>query len=557
MTTEDTRGTGDNAGHPPPLTNGIYEDEISLRPLVRTLWQYRQIIATWTILLAAIFLVGSIFIYVFQPADRQASMEFRLIFDGANNGHYPNSLPFDRSEIIATPILTEVYESNELERYCTYGQFQNGLFILESNRELDLLGFEFQTKLGDSRLTPVDRANLEEEFRQRREALQVPQYVITFLRPIGLTTIPDELMGKVLDDILSEWADQAVTRRGVLNYQTSLYTTTLLSQELAVGDHIVRADILRGKINRFLINLIELETLPGISVVRVGVNRISLPEIRANLEDLLHYFLNPLTAHLWSNGLSSDANLLQSYVDNRLFDSEADFLEAEQKIRSREQALGAYVSTGGVVNGMGNEGRVSADSSQQSAMPALITQFGDSFLDRLISMAGATEDVQYRQQLTNLVIESKDEIGVLQRERAYYSRMNNILEPILRSGRQVDLSPELVREADNRFLEILDGVVENVEQANAVYEEVSAQNLNPRTTLFTITGPFTVGTVFGVTPGTLAINSVIALVVCFMFLPLICLMHNYFRQHIRPADPQQPGVRAEEEQRARAETIGT
>ena len=538
MTTEDTRGTGDNAGHPPPLTNVIYEDEISLRPLVRTLWQYRQIIATWTILLVAIFFVGSTFIYVFQPADRQASMEFRLIFDGANDGLYPNSLPFARSEIIATPVLTEVYETNELERYCTFEQFQNGLFILESNRELELLGFEFQTKLEDSQLTPVDRTNLEEEFRQRRQALQVPQYVITLLRPIGLTTIPDELMGKVLDDILSEWADQATTRRGVLNYQTSLYTPTLLSQELAVGDHIVRADILRGKINRFLTNLIELENLPGISVVRVGVNRISLPEIRANLEDLLHYFLNPLTAYLWSNGLSNDVSLLQSYLDNRLFNSEADFLEAEQKIRSREQALGAYVSTGGVVNGAGNEGRISVDSSQQSVMPGLITQFGDSFLDRLISMAGATEDVQYRQQLTNLVIESKDEIGVLQRERAYYNRMNDILEPIFSSGRQVDLNPELVREVDNRFLEILDGVVENIEQANAVYEEVSAQNLNPRTTLFTITGPFTVETLFGVTLGTLAINSVIALVVCFMFLPLICLMHNYFRQHLRPADPQ-------------------
>ncbi len=548
MTTEDTRGTGDNAGHPPPLNIGIYEDEISLRPLVRTLWQYRQVLATWTIILAAIFLVGSICIYVFQPADRQASMEFRLIFEGADNGLYPNGIPFSRSEIIATPVLTEVYEVNELERYCTYDQFKNGLFVLESNRELDLLGFEFQTKLGDSRLTAVDRANLEEEFRSRRQALEVPQYVITFLRPTGLTTIPDELMGKVLDDILSKWADQATTQRGVLNYQTSLYTTSLLSQELVVGDQIVRADILRGKINRFLTNLIDLQTLPGISVVRVGVNRISLPEIRANLEDLSQYFLNPLTAYLWNNSLSSDANLLQSYIENRLFDTEADFLEAEQKVQSREQALGAYVTNGTVVNRVDDEGRISADGSQSAGMPALITQFGDSFLDRLISMAGATEDIQYRQELTNRVIESKDEKSGLQRERAYYNRMNDILEPILRSGRQGDLNPELVREADNRFLEILDGVVENVEQANAVYEVVSAQNLNPRTTLFTITSPFSVGTLFGVTPGTLAINSVIALVVCFMFLPLICLLHNYFRRQIRPADPQhQPGVRAEEE----------
>ena len=477
------------------------------------------------------------------------------IFEGADEGRYPNGLPFARSEIVAAPVLTEVYEANELERYGTYEELKNGIFILESNRELDLLGFEFQTKLADTRLTPVDRASLEEEFRQRRQGLQVPQYVINYLRPSSVASIPDVLLSKVLSDALSVWADQAATRRGVLNYQTRLYTPNLLSQEFPEDDYVVRADILRGKVNRFIDNLADLEALPGISVVRVGENRISLSEIRANMEDLFQYRLDPLTAYIWNNGLSRDADLLGSYMENRRFETELDLREAEGKSRSLEEALRAYVANR-VVSGIDDESGASADAPS-AGMPALITQFGDSFLDRLIALAGATEDVQYRQQLTDRVIGSRQEIVQLQRERAYYNRMNDVLGSVLRPGRRDTPDPEAVHAAETRFAEILDAVVENVDQANAVYTQVSAQNLNPRTALFTITSPFTVATLRGISLGRLALYGVIALVICLIAVPLICLLHHYLRQQIRPAGRgRPPDVREEEEQGARPETVG-
>ncbi len=46
----------------------------------------------------------------------------------------------------------------------------------------------------------------------------------------------------------------------------------------------------------------------------------------------------------------------------------------------------------------------------------------------------------------------------------------------------------------DRFAEIYDAVVQAIEQVNDVYTELSAQNLNPRTNLFTMTRPFSTTT---------------------------------------------------------------
>ena len=144
MTTDDPRGGRHDASRPPYPADEVYDDEISLRPLVRTLWSYRRVIVASVSAILIVFLVWGLGTYVSQPAERQASLEFRLIFDGADRNEYPNGLTFARAEIIGTPVLTEVYEANELKRYCTYEEFKNGILILEANREVELLGFEYQ-----------------------------------------------------------------------------------------------------------------------------------------------------------------------------------------------------------------------------------------------------------------------------------------------------------------------------------------------------------------------------------------------------------------------------
>src|SRR5438093_5819966 len=118
-----------------------YPDVISLKPLVRVLWSYRRVIAASVSAILIVFLVVVIGLYLFMPFERQASVQFQVLFDGADKGLYPNGLVFSSADIVSTPVLTAVYDQNELKRYFTYGEFKNRIFILQTNTELEQLQF--------------------------------------------------------------------------------------------------------------------------------------------------------------------------------------------------------------------------------------------------------------------------------------------------------------------------------------------------------------------------------------------------------------------------------
>ena len=551
MTTGELRGGEDGASRPSDPTDGIYGDEISLWPLVRTLWSYRRIIIASVSAILLVFLLWGFTTYTFQPVERRASVGFRLLFDGADIGEYPNGLIFSRAEIIGTPVLTEVYEMNELERYFAYESFKNRLFILEANRELELLGFEYQSKLADPAVSAVDRAALETEFLGKRQALQVAQYGLNYINSDTATSIPNVLLNKVLNDVLAVWAEQAATRKRVLTYLVDIFTRNLFDVAFLEGDdYVVRVDILRGKVTRLVNSLTALEDLPGARIIRVGENGISLPEIRGNLEDLMLYRLEPLTRFILSNNLSRDPELLQSYLENRVFQITLDQVAAAARGMVLEESLRGYLagavtpaSESGVDGGL-------ATGAPLGGLTAVIPQIGDSFLDRIMAMGGETEDVKFRQDLTNRLIAVRQDLVVLDREKGYYDRMQELMR---RPSNPPDSG--MVDEVESKFTAIYEFVIEAIDQSNAIFVELSAQNLNPRTNLLTITNPFAVTTVRAVTLRTLWPIGLLTLLLGLTVVPLACLIYHYLRRETARAG-HQPDVPQQEGPKARVETAG-
>src|SRR5438552_1153261 len=125
------------------FTDEPNEREISLKPLFLTIWAYRRVIAASVSATLIIFVLVTLGLYLLQPAERRATLPFRLVFDGANKNQYPNGLPFGTADIISPPVLGAVYDANDLKRYGSYEDFKNRIFILESNRDLQLLEFEY------------------------------------------------------------------------------------------------------------------------------------------------------------------------------------------------------------------------------------------------------------------------------------------------------------------------------------------------------------------------------------------------------------------------------
>lgn len=136
----------------------MHEGEgLSLSHLVHTLQKYAGIIVLS--LLSVVLLSGIVasVVYLRSPSQQFTSLPFRLEFQGANRGQYPNGTKFSTTEITATPILLKVYKENDLARFVNFERFSRAIFVLESSQAYEVLVLEYQARLSDAKLSPVDR----------------------------------------------------------------------------------------------------------------------------------------------------------------------------------------------------------------------------------------------------------------------------------------------------------------------------------------------------------------------------------------------------------------
>lgn len=533
-------GPGDSRPSPPI---DPHDDEFSLEPLFRTLWGYRRFIAATIAGVMVLFAVVLFGLYLRSPVERLATVQFRLLFDGADNGKYPNGTAFSSADIISTPVLTEVFGANELQRFGEFQDFKNAVFIVESNPEIDLLSYEYQAKLTDPKLTPVDRARIEEEFRKKRESLTVG-YSLSFRRWERTSRMPGELMSKVLEDTLAGWARQAAERKGALNYNISVLSRNILpSESIEAEDYVVVVDILRSKILRILSNIDKISTLPGAAVARTGKERISLAEVRANLEDVLRFKVQPLIGMIRSTGLSKDPQLAVLYLENQLFQNKLESNQATGTVRTLQDSLRQYMQqnmqAAGPEQATGDRrGGGSLPSAGGMGVPALIPQFGESFLDRLVAMSTQNNDVRFRQDITERVITEGVAAVALEKDMAYYEDLITALRGVLRRGGASEL-PEVRQRAaalvKARSEETLRDILRSLDQVNAIYEELSAHNLNPNTLLYKTTAPFTIRTSRALGLRAAALYAALVFIFSLFLVPAGCLVYDYFRRWIAGA----------------------
>lgn len=510
-------------------------DEISFRPYVEALWSYRNVIGIGLLAVLGAFIFGSVYVYVAAPTERIGAIEFRLLFDGADRGQYPNGTGFSATEIVSTPVLTEVFRANELQRFGRFEDFKDALFIQQSNPEIDLLSSEYQAKLADARLTSVDRARLEEQFRKKREALTDPRFSLTLRRHERFSSMPRSLMEKILNDTLSTWAKQADERKGATKYDIPMFSQNVLNRSaIEAEDYLVGIDMLRAKARRIIDNIDKIAGLPGANVMRTPKEKISLPEVRANLEDIVRFKLEPLIGILLSEGLSKNPKLLGLYAQGQLFQIKLEREEAAGRVRALQQSLREYMAQrlGGSVSearpgagGAGGTDRGAAGVSSGSIIP----QLGESFLDRLVELSTQTQtsDVSYRQKLTDQIIgESQNQVR-LDRETAYYDNLSRAVKGM---GIHASGSQAIASLVQSRSTEAFDGLSQGMDQLTAIYEDLSARNLNPSTLLYTITGPFVERAERSVSVRSILLYGVLVMMLAGVVIPVGCLIHRAFRK---------------------------
>lgn len=506
------------------------DDRLSIKPVIAALWPYRAVLRLVVLGLIIVIGVLTLAVWMYLPVERLGSTGFRVMFEGAAIGQYPNGMPFSTADIVSGPVLAPVYEANALKEYTDFRSFKESIFPLESNSALQMLSYEYQAKLTDPKLTPIDRARMEDEYKRKRESLASGEFSLYFRRTERVRRIPSTVMAKVLDDTLAEWARQARDQRGAVKYDLPAMSKNILQRDMiADEDYIVVVDVLRSKVKKVLTNIDLIAEIPGALLFRTGKSNVSLAEIRSNLQDLLRFEIEPAISLIIASRIARDPAQAKLYVQDQLRQTGLGREEALQRLRAIQDPLRDYVSQGAgrrFTNASGGEGTAPAQPGS-----GLMPQLSESFLQQIIQLSTQRDDIKYRQDLTDRVIKEGMDLARTEREKAYYDGLARSMAGW--SSSSVDSA--MTKQLQARFEKAFQTLSASVDDVVAIYEEISSKNLNPSTQLFTVTAPYSERTERFLSGSRLILYAVFGFLAAVFFLLVATLFYHYYRTQLRSA----------------------
>ncbi len=499
------------------------EHPVSVSHLVHTLRKYLLAISLGMGAVMVGYIIIASAAYLLSPSQRTTWQAFRLDFKGADRGEYPNGLKFSTNEIVSVPIVLKVFNQNDLGRFVSFADFSRSLVVLESNRALEALARDYQSRLSDPKLTPIDRERIQREYELRLASISKGQYAIHYMRKVRGGDIPDVVVRKVLNDILTEWANFVANEQHVLEYRTAVLSPDVVAATPIDGTNpAINIDMLRAKVLRVQRNVEQIRALPAAELARTKQDSASLSDISIRLDEIVRFRLEPLIHRVAAAGLDDRGETLrflhsQLSYDQRQLDAYQNIAEATRK--SAELYLSGHSAPRGALLAA-TEAR---GSDSKAAAETVMPQLSDSFLERLIQLTSSSNDTLYRQEITEAYRQAALRVVPLQEAVAYHE---SILA-FVRTGTTGDKMGRAV--VDQQILATRNEVRGLVTKMHEIYGDLS-RNLNASTELITRTGVATTRVSRAISVKQLALYGVLTAFLTLPLLIFISLVHNRVRE---------------------------
>jgi hypothetical protein len=479
---------------------------------------------------AIAYVIVALAIYIRVPSQRVTTMTFRLQFEGAERGEYPNGTKFSSAEIISMPVLLKAFNQNKLSRFTTFTEFASSVFVLESNAAQEALSRYFQARISDPRLTPGDRERIQHEYETKLAALSKSEYSINYLHPENGDPIPNVVVRKTMNDVLRDWADFVSHEQHVLEYRVPVLSPDLVApSRIEDVNPIVATEVLRAKILRVIENVELLRRLPSAELVRSRRNGLALNDIRIRLDDYVRFRLEPLIQNIAAGQLDERPATIafletQLAYDRRMLEVRQSYAEASRV------ALAMY--TGQPTEALAQTQQQQQQQQQAEAQPrtparsgneTVMPQVNDTFLDRLVQLTSSSADSEYRQTLADAYRKAAEAVAPVE-QSVDYDR--SLLELVRKPASGAAVSRELV---DQQINTTRADVRQLVSEIREIYATLS-ENLNPSTELMTTTGTPTTRVERAVSVGRLGLYGLLTLFIAFPLILGGCLVHNRIRE---------------------------
>ena len=515
-----TLSTSELDSHEMPQGEGL-----SLSHLVHTLKKYAAVIVLSLFIVLLLSAIVALFVYLRSPSQSSTSLPFRLEFEGANRGQYPNGTKFSTTEITATPVLLKVYKENDLARFMNFERFSRAIFVLESSQAYEALALEYQARLSDTKLTPVDRERIQKEYELKRASLGQADYSLNFLSLKDTENLPRSTVNKVLSDVLKEWANYAATQKKALQYRVAVLSANIVEKPSGVtgSDYVLGVRLLRSRIDKVLSNIEDIKEIPGAELVRTK-SEVSLDEASLRLEDILRFQLEPLIGTIRSAGLIRNSSKSIRFLQEQLAYDGRKLKEAEERARVLRDALILYTQK----PNRGADTAPRTDRAGEETAPAqtVMPQLGESFLDRLVDLTDEGADRGYRQKLIDDIRKASLETVPLRSSVEYDRQLIETIQKPLPAGGDAEATEAIVR---SQFDRIYADVSKTIADINEIYLVLS-RNLNPSTELFTLTAPPTRRTERTISLKRLFLYGIVVFLISIPLILGAALLHNRFKE---------------------------
>jgi hypothetical protein len=411
--------------------------------------------------------------YLFRPTYTEAKLRFQLTFEGASELHYPDGTRFDPSDIVSTAVLQEVYERNELQTFERFETFQAAFSVSESNPAIERAEREFQDRLARRGLTQQERQQLTTEFVQQVQSLRQGEFTLIAELGQGLQRWPEMLIGKVMSDVLTVWAERAQAQ-GAFSFRDDMPSERILPPELTQEDYLVTIDRLRRRVQLLSSRLIPLKSVEGAQELRATTSRRNLVDLEAALHDELEFELEPIEAIVTALGLHRDREMTVLFLRSELDRLDADGSELQARLQSLRHVQAVHL----------RDGSTAAVAASESSGTG-IAQLSGPLFDRVMELAGASSDNAFRQELVMAVLAAERDLIDLESERSRLERRLAAVEAELATGFELGEAEQVVIAGIGR-------AIRNLRQINrdltTIHAQVERLQLQP-SAIFNVTQP--------------------------------------------------------------------
>lgn len=254
----------------------------------------------------------------------------RFVFDGAEQGRYPNGTPFHIGDVIAPNVIGELYDAYGFaERGVAARTFQQSFGIAPHVPTQTAIITRYMShmaqtmQIGDHHDSPLLsvtlrklHAELEDELsRFGRRAAQ-----ISFHPPVAMQG--DEA-AKLLLDLPRAWARGRVRRHAVLPSDPPAYAADFFAAAaFSELDYLPALDALRERVEQFADAIAALRLSPRAAALRDPATGAGLADAEAVVARIADYVLRPLAADVAARGIARRPEELARQYEYRILQHE-------------------------------------------------------------------------------------------------------------------------------------------------------------------------------------------------------------------------------------------